>query len=500
MSRPHQEGNVAASYSINAGGTEDGTDDNSTELEHLVGSETDGSSCCNGSEFSLPCGIRSALSCRIRRRLPMGKSLAVVLALNTLESFVFFQGVHGMFATAFRGDLTHIQQLVPLLFQMITNSAGRLVYPFAGFIADAFLGRSRVVHLSMLLLWIALSVMWAGLVSKTKIGDFYYVLQGIAFASFSFGSGSFEANVIPFGADQLQGVSSEEISAYFYWYYWTRQMGNVLGIVSICLVQLLEPSLREPMVPLVGIAAITLGIMIYNVFSKSLLSAGPPSNPLKLVVSVTLFAATLKRRPPVHRRAFRYGEEKKGRMELAKKDFDGIFESEEVEDVKTFYRILMMFLPMGVFYIAYYGVRISLIVHINAGLYACMHTGLFQLVLTITYEASLLFAQLYQPQDATMKYIAQNLFNLLDPIVLLIIIPLINFVAPCFLCYFSISLRFRVGVGYFVILLAAISLVMIESIPAITESDHLVWLLLPSMLVIVAEVLSVVSGNGFPLV
>ena len=368
MSRSHQGRNVVTSYSINAGAAD--VEDNSTELTHLIGSKDDkrNASCCNGSESScikncLLAQCCTTAPCRIRRRLPMGRSLAVVLTLNTLESFVFFQGVNGMFSDMFQGDFTRIQLLVPLLFQMITNSAGRLVYPFAGFLADAYLGRSRVIQLSMLLLWISLGIMSIGLTLKDKMIDFFYVLQVITFVIFCFGSGSFEANIIPFGADQLQGVSSEEISSYFYWYYWTRQLGNFLGIISLYAVQFEELVLREPMEPLVGSVVITVGIAIYMICNKTLLSAGPPSNPLKLVASVTFFAATLKRGPPIHRRAFRYGEEKKGRMDLAKKEFDGIFESEEVEDVKTFYQILMMFLPMGVFYIVYYGVRM-LVIHI----------------------------------------------------------------------------------------------------------------------------------------
>ncbi|KAL5499592.1 hypothetical protein EMCRGX_G011037 [Ephydatia muelleri] len=387
----------------------------------------------------------------------MGRALVVVLVLNVLESFVFFQGCSGMFSQVFQDDLKSIEPLVPLLFQMITNSAGRLVYPFAGFLADAYLTRGRVIHL----------------IRANTDMPVFYVLQVTTFVIFCFGMGSFEANVIPFGADQLQGVSSEEESAYFYWYYWTRQLGNFLGIMSICAVQFEKSQLKESMEPLIGSIAITLGIVTYMIYNKSLLSAGPPRNPLKLVVSVIFYAATLKRGAPLHRRAFRYGEEKKGRMELAKKEFDGKFESEEVEDVKTFYRILMMFLPMGIFYIVYYG-----------------------LFVTINYEAAQLCIQLYQPQNAALQYIIQNLVGFLDPFLLLFIIPLINFVAPHFLCFMSMSLRFRVGVGYLVILMAAVSLIFTEGLP-IPGHGHLLCLLLPLMLLVVAEALSVISALEF---
>lgn len=356
---------ITHSYSINVDAADENsgaTDENkNSELTHLIrrdgGRNSKGSrcACTKGCFLDGCCGILA--QCRVQRRLPTGRSLMVVLVLNVLESFVFFQGLSGMFAQVFQDDLKSIEALVPLLFQIITNSAGRLVYPFAGFLADAYLTRGRVIYLSMWLLWVSLSVMSIGLTVRAKIDmPVFYVLQVTTYVIFCIGIGSFEANVIPFGADQLQGVSSEEASAYFYWYYWTRQLGNLLGIISIFAVQFVTSQLKESMEPVIGSVAITLGIVTYMIYSKSLLSAGPPSNPLKLVASVTFYAATLKRGSPQYRRAFRYGEGKKGRMDLAKKDFDGKFESEEVEDVKTFYRILMMFLPMGIFYIVYYGV------------------------------------------------------------------------------------------------------------------------------------------------
>ena len=113
--------------------------------------------------------------------------------------------------------------------------------------------------------------------------------------------------------------------------------------------------------------------------------------------------------------------------------------------------------------------------------------------MTINYEAAQLCIQLYQPQNAALQYIIQNLVGFLDPFLLLFIIPLINFVAPHFLCFMSMSLRFRVGVGYLVILMAAVSLIFTEGLP-IPGHGHLLCLLLPLMLLVVAEALSVISG------
>ena len=68
----------------------------------------------------------------------------------------------------------------------------------------------------------------------------------------------------------------------------------------------------------------------------------PGENPVKLVLRVLCFAAFVKRHIPVRRRAFRYSEERKKRIDLAKVEYDGEFSSEKVEDVKAFCRICLI--------------------------------------------------------------------------------------------------------------------------------------------------------------
>lgn len=117
-----------------------------------------------------------------------------------------------------------------------------------------------------------------------------------------------------------------------------------------------------------------------------------------------------------------------------------------------------------------------------------------QLFVIINYEATQLCIQLFQPQSAAVQYVTQNLVYFLDPFLLLFVIPLINFVAPHFQCFMSMSLRFRVGVGYLVILMAAVSLVFTEGLP-IPSLGRLLYLLVPLILLVVAEALSVISGK-----
>lgn len=83
-------------------------------------------------------------------------------------------------------------------------------------------------------------------------------------------------------------------------------------------------------------------------------------NPLREVANIVFYAATVKDSPPVNRRAFRYGESRKRRIERAKSRYDGIYTSEEVEDVKTFCKIVLVQFSLGLCFMTYTGVSFQL--------------------------------------------------------------------------------------------------------------------------------------------
>ena len=71
-------------------------------------------------------------------------------------------------------------------------------------------------------------------------------------------------------------------------------------------------------------------------------------NPLKTVLSVLKYAATHKH--PVRRSAFTYSEDEiPSRINLGKSKYGGPFTTEQVEDVKTFFRLLIISIAVVVF-------------------------------------------------------------------------------------------------------------------------------------------------------
>ena len=88
-------------------------------------------------------------------------------------------------------------------------------------------------------------------------------------------------------------------------------------------------------------------------FNKTLVKEPTSPNPLKLLYNVLKYAA--RNKYPRSRSAFSYWDEKKSRIDLSKTKYGGPFTFEEVEDVKTFLRMLGIIL-VGSFFTGYFSV------------------------------------------------------------------------------------------------------------------------------------------------
>ena len=320
--------------------------------------------------------LRRRFNCRraCYNRIPKGKASLLIFLLNVIETLAFYGAVdgvlhlgHGLHPKSDRSGQTRT------FFSLILQyTAGRLLYPITGILADAYFGRYKIVNGSLWLLWMAFALISVSfsLGSTLNVSSVatIHILPIFTFVLICLGSAGFEANIIPFGVDQLpQGASSDEMSSYFYWYFAARQLGILIGTSVFIGFSFIfkNPYDFEDNFNTVGamqsmfvVVFLTVGILLNICFASWYFKGRERMNPVKLILQVLFFAARVKRQPPRKRRAFRYGEERKPRMELAKEEFDGRFSSEEVEDVKTFCRIILVLLSLTGYYIAYFGVSI----------------------------------------------------------------------------------------------------------------------------------------------
>ena len=303
-------------------------------------------------------------------RVPRGKAVFLVLVISTIETFAFFGAVDGIIRLVLGGNFS-TTSLAYSLSIVLQFSAGMLCYPLTGFLADVYFGRYKVIKISLWLFWIAfgflaLAFSLRDLPHEPKILT-RYLLPIAAFSLISFGSAGIEANILPFGVDQLpQEATSQHISSYFYWWKVTRQVGYLLGIGAFIVVILpsytplmptksmdFELLIASAIQPMLAVLVTTVAILLHACCSGWYFKGRERENPIKLVLKVLIFAAFVRRQLPRYRRAFRYGERPKPRIELAKKDYDGIFTSEEVEDVKTFCRIVLVIFSLTGYFASY---------------------------------------------------------------------------------------------------------------------------------------------------
>ena len=206
-------------------------------------------------------------------------------------------------------------------------------------VADIYLGRYKIIQYSMRLLWIAV------IASNTIIALQYYAVKNAATSSMLTvfttigvaGSAGIIVNSLQFGIDQLTEASSSEITSYISWYAWNSMLAATTGVIfKSCLNRYI--SLTYFVLPL----SCTLSILSDCCFSHWLVKEPVTNNPLKLMYQVLKYA--VKNKYPRLRSAFTYWEDKPySRIDLGKNKYGGPFTIEQVEDVKSFFRILAVF-------------------------------------------------------------------------------------------------------------------------------------------------------------
>ena len=176
------------------------------------------------------------------------------------------------------------------------------------------------------------------------------------------GVGLFEANAIQFGLDQLLEAPTPKLIAFIHWYYWTHNavqlVATYLGIgwkkieanEKRLLHNIINNSLAILLFTILDLAAVGSLVLLHK--SKRhlyILRAG--LNPFKNIYKVLKYSWNHK--VPQHRSAFTYWEEDiPRRIDLGKNKYGGPFTNEEVEDTKTFLRILPLLLCLFGYHLA----------------------------------------------------------------------------------------------------------------------------------------------------
>ena len=264
----------------------------------------------------------------LRGRLPFYHSIFQGLSYLLYPLCGWIVGIHGNGFTMIK--LSFWAMLVSSLF-MLATALSELLYP-GRFVADKF--------------------------------SILYVVTGIC------GLGFFEANAIQFGMDQMLEASSEQLADFVHWYSCFVNMGPLVHYyflvasfvyVSHCKIQLHDLS-RNLYQYLSFFAIFPAGLQF--VISFIWLSFVYPrnqyfneriqrvsKNPLKIIYKVLQYS--YQHKYPERRSAFTYWENDiPSRINLGKEKYGGPFTYEQVEDVKTVLRLLLLMVSVFGFHLS----------------------------------------------------------------------------------------------------------------------------------------------------
>ena len=293
-------------------------------------------------------------------------SMLVIVCCLVVEFYNLTQKEYLLFATEIKGRLSTIT-VQGLLF---------LFYPLVGHLTDVYLTRYRSLKWSfgIQIFATSLAIIYIGLdfavSSIWKLTIFHNrqaaVVRIIIFIMYNVAIELFQANAIQFGLDQLLEAPTPKLITLIHWYYWAQNVGSLAffyvvgsGFLIVKEVDIMakgtmkKGTMEIPFFMLILVAMIIVFTALLIKFStkKHFYIQKAGLNPFKNIYKVLKYS--WKHKIPEHRSAFTYWEEDiPRRIDLGKNKYGGPFTNEEVEDTKTFLRILPLLLCLFGYHLA----------------------------------------------------------------------------------------------------------------------------------------------------
>ncbi len=267
--------------------------------------------CCNVKHY------------RIRRVKNKGAILVLILS-HLVTSIFYFFAIIGVRSTKYQVCL------VP--FAISTA--------IAGWLTDAFIGRYKVIRFSVWMLWlIMIAVTVSEVVGQLNEKLYNKMVQLVLFWLVSIGLGGFQGSIVQLGLDQLHDASTTEITSFIVWYVSSLiSTGFIVKFNLYCL--------NKIYILLLLCACLTLALTLIICCNHWLIKEPATQSPFKLIYKVIKYAAVTKH--PRCRSAFTYCEDDlPSRIDFGKSKYGGPFTTEQVEDVKTFLRLLPLIFILG---------------------------------------------------------------------------------------------------------------------------------------------------------
>ena len=220
-----------------------------------------------------------------------------------------------------------------------------LSFPLFGLLADVKTGRYKTiiagVHFSFMS-WIIIGLL---IIIQTHLPEYdtlCLITFSIAFILGLIGSCCFCSNLVQFILDQVIGASADDLSAIIYRYAVCMPLCYLLFEIGQCLFE-------HFFILSYVVSGFTISVVLITnyLFKHWLDTTSHIVNPVKRISQVLNYAR--KNKYPRNRSALTYWEEDyPSRLDLGKDKYGGPFTEEQVEDVKTFLRLIPLLISIVV--------------------------------------------------------------------------------------------------------------------------------------------------------
>ena len=270
-------------------------------------------------------------SCNFKYRLPLitEKGAIVMIVCNMLA---LTAGI----AQLLRIFLMHSTTLSLVLMVVI-------IFPVVGIVAGTRIQRFKFIETSIVFLLASsllniLRILFKDYLPPTAEAVFVMCTAGLI----CIGSSCYLACAFPFTADQMIGASGEQLSFAVYWMSWGVGIANYPTLLP----SIIPSDYLDIAFEAVSFFNISIAAFLVTHFKHLLTILPQHFNPYKLIFRVLNYARMHKY--PERRSALTYWEEDiPSRIDLGMSKYGGPFTVEEVEDVKTFFRLLPVIICAG---------------------------------------------------------------------------------------------------------------------------------------------------------